>query len=555
MSEIGTVEQQDLIARLAELDGERSRRDFLRRHGELIDPPLLEALCGEVARLVWVDRERAPEVAKTARFMAARAGDERSRALAARASGNALHFAGESARAQKFYDDALRGFEILGDEREVAITRSSALHNLAYLGEYERALSWAGAARAVFERLADRSRLAILEHNVANVLFRQDLWEEALERYTFAHREFSKLGRSQDAAVCLRNIAVCHISLHHFDEAYRAYEDNRVFCLEHGLDRLVLELDHNIANLFYLRGEYTRAIQLFRDVRRRCEAEGDEYYTAVCDLEQSEMYLELNLVDEAAVLAREAYRGLEKLVRPYEAGKALVNSAVALSRQGRSQDALAQLEAAREIFLLEKNQLWCALIDFYRAVVLYRSRQPAGAVRLAQRAREVFLGSALASKAAMCELLLAEVLLDLERLAEAREICREALARLADLELPALEYQAYRVLGQVEEAHRDRGAALAAYGRSQSRLEQLRGQLQGEDVKIAFLADKHAVYESLFWLTLEMPAVDNRHALAFAYIEQSRSRTLADLMAFRAHALPAKEPAQGAVALALEQLE
>lgn len=545
---------QEVIAKLASLTGKDERQEFLRRRSEIVDSALVKEVCSEVARLVWVDLEKAHDLAETARFMAELLGDDRCRALSARAAANAQHFSGENEKARELYRLSIELFEKVGDVKEAAVTRSSGMHSLAYLGEYEKVEKWESDARAVFERFDDRLRLAGLENNSANILYRRDRWEDALKSYARAHDEFVQLKRSHDAAVCLHNIAVCHISLHNFGEALAAYNKNRAFCLEQGLDRLVLQVDYNIAYLHYLRGEYTRAIHLYREARRGCEAGGDDYHRALCDLDQAEIFLELNMVDEAATLARSAIAGFGELRLPYESAKALTASAIALSRQGNFSLALEQLTEARGIFVKEKNELWPALIDFYRAVVLYRERRPEKAMRLARGARESFLKSALAPKAAMCELLQAELYLDLERPQDARRTCEEALARLSELELPALEHQAHLVLGRIEESLGDRKAALEAYRQSHEWLEKLCSQLQGEELKIAFLGDKLAVYESLVWLIMQDPMIEDRKAATFEFIEQSRSRSLSDLMSFRAHDLPAKTPAYTELATRVRSL-
>ncbi len=538
-----TAEQRELIPELTALAGEETRREFLRRHAGIADPAFVELLCTEVSRLVWADLGQARKLAAAAHFLAEALDDERCRGLADRATANAYHCAGEKDEAQELYELALDRFRRIGEDSEAAVTRSSALLNLAFLGDYGRVARWEEAARETFARLGDRLRLAILDHNFANILYRQDRWEDALERYSRAYKEFVSLHRPQDATICLRNIAVCHISLHNFAAALGVYEKTRSYCQEEGLDRLLLQVDYNIAYLYYLRGEYTRAIQRYREVRAGCAAAGDEYHQALCDLDQAEIFLELNMVDEAAKLAAAAIAGFKSLSLPYELAKALTNSAIALSRQGKGALAVGQLEQAREMFLRENNQLWPALIDFYRAVVLYRENALEEAARLARAARETFSRSALAAKAIMCELLLAEILLALDRPREAHEICDDALSRLGGLELPALEHQAHLALGQVEEALGRRGAALAAYRESHHRLEQLRSQLQGEDLKIAFLSDKSVVYESLVWLTMQDPTIPRRAETTFDYVEQARSRGLSDLLSFRAHALPATQAA------------
>ena len=70
----------------------------------------------------------------------------------------------------------------------------------------------------------------------------------------------------------------------------------------HEMPLLVVQADYNIAYLYYLRGEYARALELYRTAQERATRLGDTYHSALCDLDRSEIYLELNLSDEAAEL-------------------------------------------------------------------------------------------------------------------------------------------------------------------------------------------------------------------------------------------------------------
>ena len=537
-----------LFEEIAALSDGRERRDFFRRRPELLRASLVESLASEISRLFGVDLERAGNLADTARWIAETLDDAPSKARGIRAAANVAHSLGETDRAQTLYRDALDQFLALGEEQEAAITRSSALSNLAFLGEHAMVSDWYASAREAFETAGDRRRRATLEHNYGIILGRQDRWEEALDCYVYACDEFRRLARAQDVAICFRNIAVCHINLHDFTAALAVYSENRAYCQEQGLTRILLQVDYNIAYLYYLRGEYTRAVQLFQAARRDCQAAGDDYHMALCDLDQAEIYLDLNLVEEAARLAQAAFTIFRQLKIPYETAKALTFRAIALSRQGEATEALESLRDARQMFVRERNHLWPALIDFYRAVVLAREHRPQDAVLLARGARKTFAELGMAPRAAMCELHLAELQLALNQPDEARASCNEAFSRLAELDLPALEHRAFWVLGQVEEAIGDRKAALDAYRRSHHWLEKLRSQLQGDDLKIAFLKDKHAVYESLVRLTLDAPASRERNQTAWAYIEAAKSRSLADLMAFRAHSLAPRSKTHSASA-------
>lgn len=552
--EIRETDPQQILAQMTHLVGEAERRSFFERRPDLVNREQLTQACSEVARQVQINAERAIELAKTARYLADRVDDDAGRALAARACANAFHFSGEHEEAQELYEAALDLFLAQGDSLAAAITRSSALQNLAYLGDYARVHTWERAARTAFEAAGDRLRLAILDHNFANVLYRQAHWQEALERYDSAYREFQRLERHEDAAVCLNNVAACHIDLHHPDEALAIYGESRAYCQAQGLDQLVMEVDYHVAYLSYLRAEYNRAVHLFQRARREAVAAGDEYQLGLCDLDLSEIYLELNMVDDAAELARSAFECFDRLKMPHESAKALTNRAVAASRLARTDPALDLLRRARAIFVLEQNQLWPALIDFYRAVVLVRAERFAEAEEPARAAARVFDRSGLESRAIMCELVLASLLLGLGDLAAASEACQRASRRLDGLDLPALEERAYRLSGQVEEARGNLDAAFEAYRTCDQWLEKVRSQLRGEDLKIAFFEDKQSIYESLFWLSSRAVEDPRRFENAFEYIEKAKSRTLADLLAFEAHSLPARSRGGGPLAERVKSL-
>lgn len=535
---------EEVFDQLAHLVGDAERRAFFERRPELATAARLEQLCAEVNRQVGISSQRAIELAGAALFLASQlaapGGAPGLLALPCRAAANAFHFAGRSEEAQELYDRALRLFEEDGDRLGAAITRSSALTNLAYLGELDRVRRFEAEARAVFEERGDRLRLAILDNNLANILTRQDRWREALERYRAAHGEFVRQGRAQDAAICLRNVASCLVCLHHFQEALEVYRQSREFCLAEGLERLVVEADYNIAYLYFLRGEYTAAIALYERARADSARAGDAYHQALCDLDLSEIYLELNLAGDAARLAEGAHLLFGRLKMAYESAKALTHAALAESRSGGGmKKALGQLAEARRIFEREGNRLWPALLDFYRAVLLGRAGRPAEAEAAAGAAHAAFAGGGVPHRAVLCQILLAALLLDQDRAEEAGVLAGEALAALGQLELPALEQLAWRLAGRSEERRGAPRAALAAYRQALARLEQLRGQLLGEDLKIAFLQDKRDLYEGLFRLTLDEAAAD-AEALALGYAEQAKSRSLLELLAFRAASLPSR---------------
>jgi CHAT domain-containing protein/tetratricopeptide (TPR) repeat protein len=536
-----------LIGELAREPNPRRRRQILQTQRELWQPDTVSRLYEEVVRLLHVDVQQAERIARAAADMADKIGDEASQAASLRALAHIYYRKRQYEFSVDLYDKALAIYERVGDEREAGRTLNSSLQSLIYLGRYFEAEEHARKAREIFTRLGDRLRLARLDANMGNILYRQDCFEEALELYQRAYRAFLEIGEPQDVAISLKNTATCQISLNDFKEALATYEQARAYCVEHEMPLLVAVADYNIAYLYYLRGEYTRAIELYRGAREDCAKMGDAYRQALCDLDQSEMYLELNLIEEGAHLAKDAQAAFRKLGMSYEAAKAQTNLAISLSHHGQSTLALDLFQEARQLFEKESNRAWIATIDLYQALVYHRERRLDDALQLCERALEFFRPSPLFTKSVLAQLLLARILLDRGESARAKDKCKEALTLLEAAETPALSYQAWYVLGVIEEALGSPKAAYKAYLKAHHHLENLRSHLKAEEMKIAFLKDKLEVYEALVRMSLDRGDTPANREAAFLYIEQAKSRSLADLIAFRSQGLPASRKTERAL--------
>lgn len=540
----------EAIARLA-TGGSEPLDPWLDRVPSLRTEEGLLRLSDEVTRRLRVDLDAAERLSRAASILLPSVESDYATGRVLRAVGHVHALRSRLPAALGAYEHALDAFERGGHRVDAAITRSGALQTLIYLGRYDDALAWAASAREVFASDGDTLRLARLESNVGNILYRRDDFEGARTHYERALAAFRDGGEAQDMAIALRNLAVCHIILHDFERAFETYRDARAWCESRGLAGLVAEVDYNTAYLHYLRGEYARALELYRAARERCVATGDRYHAALCDLDQSELYLEINLVSEGLALARRAEGGFAGLGLRYERAKAMVNAAVAEHQRGRPRAADRRFRRARRLLVIEKSVMWPALIDLYRALNLEHAR-PATAERLAARARTVFARTSLVSKEALSELLLARLHLRRGRTAEAQTLCLDALARVERVGVPAIAYQAAFTLGLVAEAD-DRGDdGYEWYRRAHATLEQLRGHLRHDELKIAFLGDKQAVFEHLVASSL----LHGRDGAAetFHWIEQAKSRNLADQIASQAEALPVPSTSRPEVAAHLRSV-
>jgi CHAT domain-containing protein len=533
-----TQTSEALIDQLGSQSNHQALTTFLRRQERLWDPAVVERLYERVVRVARSDLRQAERLADAAMWLAEKLDDDGCRGQSLRAVGHVLLIRGQYTEALERYDEARELFRTLGREVDLGRTLSGGvLQSLICLGRYEEAFTSARQARAIFERHGDLLRLARLDSNIGNILYRQDRFQEAIALYERAHEQLARVGEPQDVAAVLSNMAVCYTSLNEFQKALEAYDEARKYCQAHDMPLLVAQADYNIAYLHYLRGEYTRALELFRAAQEQSELTGDAYHSALCDLDRAEIYLELNLSDEALELASRALAGFDKLGMAYEAAKALTSLALAASHDRDSRRARKLFREARELFFREGNQVWLALVDFYQALVLYRDGRHVQSRRLCQSALELFARESVPGKVALCELLLARLELEAGHPRAAEQTCRAALQRVEGLHSPILSYQAYFVLGLIREAQHELQSSYEAFEKARAGLEHLRSHLQAEDLKIAFLKDKLAIYEGLVSTCLALGSTSEHQEAAFAYIEQAKSRSLADLIAFRASSL------------------
>src|SRR5882672_3540879 len=533
-----------LINELGQLSSETARRKFLTKHKVLIRQSTIEDLAQLVVQKVRVSTQEALNLAEAAVLIAKRLRGKEALALGLRAKANALYSAGDNRAAIEHHEQAFKLYESLGNWKEAGRTLSSSIQPMILLGEYDQAFQAAERAREIFERLDDAWRLARLEINVGNIYHRQDRFEESIAHYENAYRSLMPHKDIEGLAVLLSNMAVCLISLNDFPRALATYQGARSFCERNNMPLLVAQADYNIAYLYYLRGEYSRAIEALYAARRACEDTGDAYHLALCHLDLSDIYLELNLSEEAREMAHEGFLRFQKLGMGYEAAKTLANEATAYGQQGKTVQALERFAKAREIFEREKNLVWPWLIDLYQGLLLFHEGRYFEARRLCVAAAAFFDRSALPGKAVLAHLLLARIALQVGDPAEAQKETDESLARLRGLQTPVLAYQAHLLEGQIAQARNDRPAAHQAYLEARKALEALRSRLQGEELKISFVKNRMQVYEALVDLYLAGDATENSVEEALACMEASKSRSMIEMIFQSGQSLPLGEAGQ-----------
>jgi CHAT domain-containing protein len=546
------TEVDSIIERLLALADGPVRSQLVKQNPAVAWAEVVTTLTEKVWQEVRIDTHLAKRLADAALDVAQAIGNPSLLAKSLRAKANALYALDEHTEAVSLHEQAIARFEQTGEEAELARTLSGSIQSLLLLGRYDQALAAGERAGAIFKKQGNTHRLARLEINLGNIYHRQDRFSEALAFYERAYEQMLAHDDAEGLAAVLSNLSLCHISLNDFPKALELHQVARRHCQQKDMPILVAYADYNIAYLYFLRGEYGRSIQMLRDASASAKKVNDPYQLALCNLDLSEIYLELNLSAEAGELGRAANQGFHQLGFGYEAAKALGFAAIAASRLGQAFEAVKLFAIAKEMFVRDQNQVWPSLIDLYEALVLFTEGRLFEARRLCRSAHEFFRSSAsMRGKAVLADLLLARIALRLSDTRLAKQHCRAALADLEKLDSPTLLYQTEFLMGEVERASGNEDAAYESYCRARSAVERLRSSLRGEELKIAFFENKLEVYESLVDICLRR---QNSFEEAFACIEQAKSRTLMDVLNQPVHVPTAADPGQSDLVRSIRNL-
>jgi CHAT domain-containing protein/Tfp pilus assembly protein PilF len=541
---IKKITREELLSQLARIEKDADLRKFLTRHKALIHSEVVKQLADLVVEKIRVDTKDALHLAEAAVLIGLKLRRKEDIALGTRAKANALYSCGDNRAAVEHHEQAIEMYESLGNLKETARTLSSSIQPLILLGEYDRAFKSSEKAREIFIRIGETRRIANLDNNVGNIFHRQDRFEEAMLHYESAYKTLSQYEDWERAAVTLHNMAMCLISLNDFAKSLDCYQKSRELCIRYDMPLLRDQADYNIAYLYYFRGEYSRAIEMLFATRRACEITGDAYHLALCHLDLSEIYLELNLSEEAREMAHEGFLRFEKLGMGYEAAKTLANEAIAYGQQGKTVHALERFTKARAMFATEKNLVWPWLLDLYQGLLLFHEGRYFEARRLCTGAAAFFDSSALPGKAALAHLLLARIALQMGEFPSAQAETDAAIAKISGLQAPVLAYQTHFLRGQLAQTRGDRHNAFAAYQDARKSLEALRSRLHAEELKISFVKNRLQVYEALVDLHLSGDGGDSSAAEAFACIEAAKSRSMTEMIFQSGQSLPLGDTGQ-----------
>jgi CHAT domain-containing protein len=487
---------------------------------------LIESISSKIRELLPRDPDLAQTLAETNLYIASILNTPLAWAYARRSQAQVYYTMRRSAEAEQYFEKAVQLFEEGGQVGEVGRTLVGEIDNLMYLSRYAEALDAAGRARAALEKANDAEYLSTLEIALGNIYYRLNKYSDSLAHYDRAQSMLQNTDNVLGIASIGLNRAYVLTEMNRFDEAVQSFELTKKHCERHGMTLWAALADRGISQMHFRRGNYSTALRILENVRRKHEELGDARRVGLCDMDRGEIYLELNLFDDAATIARRAYDTFNRLGNRYEAGKCLAYVGIAEFKLLNDKEAERSLLTARDIFLEEGNEIWISVIDLWRAQLLIRQQQFSMAQELAQRAAEVFEKQQAPARAANARVLSAQSWLELDETAPALREAQKALDEIEGYYAPWVSYQCYSTLGRLKELNGSVGEAEQLYMRAIEQMESLRGNIRLDEMRMSFGRDKYQVYENI--VNLKLTKGESR--TAFQFVERSKSRTLIDLL-------------------------
>lgn len=490
---------------------------------------LLEAVRNEAARHYGSNASEARRIAARAVAIALRTGDQLATGWAHRAVAESMLFSGRMREAEAAYAKAADVWKRAGASALLGQLLVGRIHVLSLLGRMDQVEAVAREARRRLEAADDGAYLAKLAMNLGNLRFQRDDYAGALAEYDRAQDLFARLGVRDPAVLGLEvNRAVALTQLDRDADAMELFRRLDGDCGRRKLDLLRAQVRMNAAAVHSLRGDFDLALGELRRATDYFRETGHPAFLASCLTNRAEIYHQLNLHEDALLLAEEAAQLFSADGLGYD--RALALSQGALSRLGRgdTEGAVSVIRESLRLFTREKNPARVALTRMLWAEALSRRGRRADARRRAREAMDAFRALGLVRWEAMAAALWIRLSGRELGVAERQQAIRELLVRVPGRIYPIQVQALLELLGEAQEDAGDVPEAVRTYSRAVGMLESMRIRVPTEDSKIAFLRDKTHLYDRLLGLELLRPSPVVKRLLG--WMERSRAQSLWDRM-------------------------
>jgi CHAT domain-containing protein len=517
------LDPAEYLSGLAQIRDAAQQRAYILSSAVVPTPALVEALSLKIRETGWKDPVLAAALAESNLYLASQIDTPAVWAYATRSRAQVLHMMRRCAEAQPHFEHAVQLFSDAGLDHEKGRTMVTVMENLAYLGRYEEALRLESPARAALELAEDTRYLTLIEASLGNLYYRLRRFSESLEHYDRAHA-----GNPDPDIAAAIGIGRAHVltAMNRFDEGLEVFKTTKEYSDSHGISLWADIATRGMSDIYLQRGDSSLALRLLDQIREKHEAANDLRRVALCDIDRADIYLKLNLFEDASSVAGRAFDTFSNLNNRFESALALKSKGIAEFELLHDADAQKAFIAARELFVQEGNDTLVAFVDFWLARLLIRQNQFAEGGKLARQSAEVFEKQNAPIRAANARVWSARSLQELQQTGSAIAEAQRALQELEGFHAPWVSYRAFNTLGKLREIEGERNEAETLYMCAIKELELLRGNIKLDELRMSFGKDKYEVYENM--VSVKLAKGDAR--TAFEFVERSKSRTLIDQM-------------------------
>lgn len=416
-------------------------------------------------------------------------------------------------------------FQKIEREHDAAQTQVAKLIALALLGKYKEAVSTGKNALKTFEKFGDELAAGKIEKNLGNIAARQGNEKEAEKYYLSARKRFVKIGDLSELAMSDNSLANTYAELNNFQKA----EDFYAKALENAraaqMFVTVAEIEASMGNLALFRGKYAEALRFLELSRRKYEELNLPHQTAIANLEIADVYLELNLSEEALAIYENIADEFKMFKMRSEEARTRANFGKSAILSGNFSLAKTELKKAARLYEAEENKIGAASVKLALANLELMQKHYKNALKFALEADEFLRKSTNLRLKLSANRLKGEALRNLKNFAESEKILSETYRKSLAQEQKNIAQSSLNSLGKLYLQKNDPQAE-KYFKKAVKMIETLRAPLAGEEFRMSFLADKLAPFENLAKIFI----AKNRFKDAFLTIERSRARTLSETL-------------------------
>ncbi|MCB0018305.1 MAG: tetratricopeptide repeat protein, partial [Anaerolineales bacterium] len=481
----------DLISQFSSADFPAT----LAAYADQLSLEVLRELADRISRALSRKPGQALILAQVAQAVAERLGDPFAQAMALNFLAAAHNHSGDLPQALALSHQAEAAFQVCQQPLRVTSVKINRVATLRNMGRYAEAIDLAAEARAEYQALGDPRPdfLANLEVNVAWALWQTGDIGAAAGCYERAGQTYEALGQQWAAAVTYMDRAILAEEQACFATAEDLLGQARAILAAEDLAKERAHVDLNLGILAFKTGRLQAALHHLELAHHELESQQLAHAVATVNHYRAQVYLQLNLAQEAIRLAHQARQSFK---RDRRAGMLLLshlNLASGYRQLGQLTTAHDYLNRARRLARRLAAAPTLNEIDTERARLALDQRLPGRARRIARQVLKRL--KPLEQPTLALDLRLIEAQSDLmsgrwQRASQALQTITQAAPTALT---PALRLQLAWLQAELQTNQAAYVEALAAYENAAQQLLWQHEQLISDETGLDFLADKTGI--------------------------------------------------------------